>query len=246
MIGSSPRCYIPSYLTIGLLVRDKKIFECFVPYIGMAATLVLWPGPREQTFVPPSHGCSTWNLTPNGLVVSEEKMFENVDRRQKTDYRLQTTTTETSHTTNKTCVREPPLRLTLNGGWCGKSCLSYKGTCHVILLAKLHDMYLYKTTTFPHQPLRSISKVAVLHRFYCISSPVSQRLRWSKKSTNSHIWQRRCRSASALAQSFVACFQTQRDYAEISTNRQGSDLHGCTDGFHLAKWPFSQYCRSQS
>ena len=31
-------------------------------------------------------------------------------------------------------------------------------------------MYLYKTTTFPHQPLRSISKVAVLHRFYCIAN----------------------------------------------------------------------------
>ena len=29
---------------------------------------------------------------------------------------------------------------------------TYKGTCHVILLAKLHDMYLYKTVTFPHQP----------------------------------------------------------------------------------------------
>ena len=29
--------------------------------------------------------------------------------------------------------------------------LFYKGTCLVILLAKLHDMYLYKTTTFPHQ-----------------------------------------------------------------------------------------------
>ena len=69
---------------------------------------------------------------------------------------------------NKTCVREPPSKLTLNSVWCGKSCLSYKGTCHVILLAKLHDMYLYKTTIFPHQPLRSISKVAVLHRFYCI------------------------------------------------------------------------------
>ena len=72
-------------------------------------------------------------------------------------------------TYSKTCVREPPSRLTLNSGWCWKSCLSYKGTCHVILLAKLHDMYLYKTTTFPHQPIRSISTVAVLHRFYCIS-----------------------------------------------------------------------------
>ena len=34
------------------------------------------------------------------------------------------------------------------------------------MLAKLHDMYLYKTTTFPHQPLKSSSKVAVLHRRY--------------------------------------------------------------------------------
>ena len=68
---------------------------------------------------------------------------------------------------SKTCVREPLSRLTLNSGWYWKSCLSYKGTCHVILLEKLHDMYLYKTTTFSHQQLRSISKVAVLHRFYC-------------------------------------------------------------------------------
>ena len=46
--------------------------------------------------------------------------------------------------------------------------LSYKGTCHVILIAKLHDMYLYKTATFPHQPQKSVSKVAFLHRFHCI------------------------------------------------------------------------------
>ena len=71
---------------------------------------------------------------------------------------------------SKTCVREPPSRLILNSGWCGKRCLSYKGTCHVILLAKLHDMFFCKTSTFPHQPLKSISKVAVLHRFYCIVS----------------------------------------------------------------------------
>ena len=69
---------------------------------------------------------------------------------------------------SKTCVRQPPSRLTLNSDWGGKSCLSFKGTCHVILLAKLHDMYHYKTTTILHQPLKSISKVAVLHRFYCI------------------------------------------------------------------------------
>ena len=47
---------------------------------------------------------------------------------------------------SKTCVRQPPLKLTLVVDverW-----LSYKGACHVILLAKLHDMYLYKTDIF--------------------------------------------------------------------------------------------------
>ena len=32
-------------------------------------------------------------------------------------------------------------------------------------------MYLYKTSTFPHQPLKSVSKVAFLHRFYCTFLP---------------------------------------------------------------------------
>ena len=54
-----------------------------------------------------------------------------------------------------TCVRKLPLRLTLVVDverW-----LSYKGT-YVILLAKLHDMYPYKTDTFfSHQPLFKVS-----------------------------------------------------------------------------------------
>ena len=67
---------------------------------------------------------------------------------------------------SKTCVRQPPLKLTLVVDverW-----LSYKGTCHVILLAKLHDMYLYKTDNFFHinKYLKSVLKVALLHRFY--------------------------------------------------------------------------------
>ena len=74
---------------------------------------------------------------------------------------------------SKTCVREPPLRLTLVVDverW-----LSYKGTCHVILLAKLHDMYLYKRDNFFHinHYLKSVSKVALLHRFHYTLEPVS-------------------------------------------------------------------------
>ena len=41
--------------------------------MGMAAILVMWPGPFEQTFVPPSYWSSIWNLTFIGPVVSEEK-----------------------------------------------------------------------------------------------------------------------------------------------------------------------------
>ena len=53
-----------------------------------------------------------------------------------------------------------------------KRWLSYKDTCHVILLAKLHDMYLYKTDNFFHiyHYLKSVSKVAFLHRFHCTCS----------------------------------------------------------------------------
>ena len=47
---------------------------------------------------------------------------------------------------SETCVRKPPLRLTLVVDI--EKWLSYNGTCHVILLAKLHDMYLSKTNTF--------------------------------------------------------------------------------------------------
>ena len=54
-------------------------FLQFLPYMGMAAILVMWPGLFEQIFVPPSQGGSTWNLSSIGSVVSEEKMFENVD-----------------------------------------------------------------------------------------------------------------------------------------------------------------------
>ena len=44
--------------------------------MGMAAILVMWPGPFEQTFIPPSHRSAIWNLTLIGPVASEEKMFK--------------------------------------------------------------------------------------------------------------------------------------------------------------------------
>ena len=50
--------------------------------MGKVAILVRWPGPFEQTFIPPHPpvpGGFTWNLASIGPVVSEEKLFENVD-----------------------------------------------------------------------------------------------------------------------------------------------------------------------
>ena len=45
--------------------------------MGMAATLVMWPGSFEQAFVPPSQGGFIWNFASTGLVVIEEKKFKN-------------------------------------------------------------------------------------------------------------------------------------------------------------------------
>ena len=52
----------------------EEDFLRFLPHMGMAAILVMWP--FEQTFVPPSHGGFIWNLTLISQVVSEEKMFK--------------------------------------------------------------------------------------------------------------------------------------------------------------------------
>ena len=39
-------------------VSEKKIFEGFLPYMGVAAILVILPRCREQTFVPLTQGGS--------------------------------------------------------------------------------------------------------------------------------------------------------------------------------------------
>ena len=41
MMGWGPGCYIQSYVEIGLPVPEKKMFEGFLPYIGVVAILVM-------------------------------------------------------------------------------------------------------------------------------------------------------------------------------------------------------------
>ena len=52
--------------------------------MSMAAILVMWPRSFEHTFIPPSHGGSTWNMTLIGQAVPEE-MFKECGRRQTTE-----------------------------------------------------------------------------------------------------------------------------------------------------------------
>ena len=53
--------------------------------MGMEAILVMWPWLSEQTFFPLPYGGSIWNLASTGPVVSEEKIFENVDGQWTTE-----------------------------------------------------------------------------------------------------------------------------------------------------------------
>ena len=38
-------------MEIGPPVPEKKIFEGFLPYMGMAAILVMWPASYQQIFI---------------------------------------------------------------------------------------------------------------------------------------------------------------------------------------------------
>ena len=65
-------------------------FLRFLPYMGMAAMLVMWPRSFEQLFFPKGPGGCIWNLIAIGPVVSEEKSFEIVDGRTTDDGRRTT------------------------------------------------------------------------------------------------------------------------------------------------------------
>ena len=50
MMDWSPRCYIPSFVEIGLPVLEK-ISKGVLPYIGMATILVMCPASCNQIFI---------------------------------------------------------------------------------------------------------------------------------------------------------------------------------------------------
>ena len=76
MMGRSPRCYIPSFMEINPPVLEKKIFEGFLPYMGMAAILVMRPALCNQIFISLYLKAFIQNLVQNGPVVPEKIRFE--------------------------------------------------------------------------------------------------------------------------------------------------------------------------
>ena len=76
MMGWNPRCYIPSFVETGLPVPEKKIFKGFLPYMGMAAILVMLPASYYQIFISLNLKAFIKKLVQIGKVVSEEIRFE--------------------------------------------------------------------------------------------------------------------------------------------------------------------------
>ena len=75
MISWCPRCYIPSFVEIGLPVLEK-IFEGFLPYMGLAAIFVNMTSIMSSAFhflVPESFHK---NFVQIGTVVPEKIRFE--------------------------------------------------------------------------------------------------------------------------------------------------------------------------
>ena len=63
-------------MEIGLLVLEKKIFEGFLSYMGMAAILVMRPASCHQIFISLYLKACIQNRVQIGTVVSEKIQFE--------------------------------------------------------------------------------------------------------------------------------------------------------------------------
>ena len=75
MTDWSPRCYIPSFVEIGLPVPEK-IFKGFLPHVGMAAILAMGPASCHQIFISLYLNGFIKKLVQIGKVVSEKIRFE--------------------------------------------------------------------------------------------------------------------------------------------------------------------------
>ena len=94
MMGWSPICYIPSFVEIGRQFLEKKIFKGYLPYMGMAAILVMRPASCHQIFISLYLKAFIQNVVQIGTVVFEKIWFEhlyvhNLGPRSRNDLDLQ-------------------------------------------------------------------------------------------------------------------------------------------------------------
>ena len=75
MMGWGPQCYIPSFVKMSPPVLEK-IFEGFLPYMGVGAILVMLPASCHQIFISLYLKACIQNLAQIGTVVSEKIRFE--------------------------------------------------------------------------------------------------------------------------------------------------------------------------
>ena len=76
MMGWSHQYNIPSFVEIGLPVPEKKIFKGFLPYVGMAAILVMGPASCHQIFISLYLKAFIKNLVQISTVVSGKIQFD--------------------------------------------------------------------------------------------------------------------------------------------------------------------------
>ena len=81
-------------MEVGLSVPEKKIFKGFLPYVGMAAILVMGPASCHQIFISLYLKAFIKNLVQTGKVVSEKIGFEflyvhDLEPRSRNDLDLQ-------------------------------------------------------------------------------------------------------------------------------------------------------------
>ena len=93
MMGWSPPCYIPILMEIGPPVMEK-IFEGFLPYMGVVAILVMCPASCHQIVISLYLKAFIQTLVQNGTVISEKIRFEflyvhNLGLRSRNDLDLQ-------------------------------------------------------------------------------------------------------------------------------------------------------------
>ena len=136
-MGWGPQCYIPSFVKIGLPVLEKKIFEGFLPYMGVAAILVMWLRCPRTNFRSPLP-----KEAPHKIWLWLAKRFQ---RRRSlklltTDGRRRTTTTDDGRTPDHGYPISSPMSLRLR--WAkktsnrtGNSYYSSQLNCHIFSLS---------------------------------------------------------------------------------------------------------------